>query len=262
MKSRERLTDIILSFDEGAVIYGYRLNGESIEFFGKDREPLKPSYAAMGAGYERDSGKYKSTTRVTVDPQHISANVPVWVTSYDRVFAVDTNTISLDGEDLSVTCCIRADIEFVENTWNARIEPIDALVVSKPRLKPELIGWLDVISRINTDPSLKIGLVVDSELGMLPNINLRKVPIANNIFLPQNVELVYASSDHDKTVPFNFLIAKCDSDASLLINKIVQDRSRLAALIPSEGNYYEASYYWQPKRLNSAQPIIPPDAAQ
>lgn len=36
MKSRERLTDIVMSFDEGAVIYGYRLNGEAIAFFGKD----------------------------------------------------------------------------------------------------------------------------------------------------------------------------------------------------------------------------------
>lgn len=260
MKSRERLTDIVMSFDEGAVIYGYRLNGEAIAFFGKDGEPLIPSYAAIGVGYERDSGKYKSTTRISADPQCISAKVPVWVHRYDRIFAVDTNTVRLDGEDISVTCCVRADIDFVENAWNARIEPIDALVVSKPQIKPELIGWIDVISRINTNLSLKIGLVVDSELGNIPEYNLRKIPIADGIFLPQNVELVYASSDHDKNVPFNFLIAKCDSDASLLINKIMQDRNRLAALTPSTGRYYEASYYWAPKRLNAPQPIISPSA--
>ena len=251
-----------MSFDEGAVIYGYRLNGETIEFLGKDGEPLTPSYAAIGAGYERDFGKYKSTTRVAIDPQRISANVPVWVNRYDRVFAVDTNTVNLDGEDLSVTCCIRADIEFVENKWNARIEPIDALVVSKPQLKPELIGWLDVIARINTDPSLKLGLVVDSELGMIPEFNLRKAPIADGILLPENIELVYASSDHDKNVPFNFLMAKCDADASLLINKIMQDRSRLTGLKPSDGKRYEASFYWAPKRVKAAPPIIPPDAAR
>ena len=262
MKSRERLTDVLMSFDEGAVIYGYRVNGESIEFFGKDGEILTPSFAAIGAGYERDSGKYKSTTRVAVDPQNISASVPVWVNRYDRLFAVDTNTINLDGNDLAVTCCIHAEVEFVENKWNARIELVDALVFSKPHLKPELIGWLDVISRINTDPSVQIGLVVDSELGMIPEFNIRKTPIANGIFLPPNIELIYASSDHDKNVPFNFLISKCDADASLLIKKIVQDRSRLTALKPSEGKYYEASYYWAPKRLDAAQPIIPPDATR
>jgi hypothetical protein len=250
-----------MSFDEGVVIYGYRLDGETIEFFGKDGEPLTPSYAAVGAGYARDSGKYKSTTRVAVDPRHISGNVPVWINRYDSIFAVDTNTVKLDGEELSVTCCVRADIDFIENKWNARIEPIDALVVSKPRVKPELIGWLDVISRINTDPSLKLGLVVDSELSLIPEFNLRRVPIADGIFLPQNIELVYASSDRDRNVPFNFLIAKCDEYASLLIDKIMQDSSRLAALQPSNGRRYEASYYWAPKRLNAVQPIIPPNAA-
>lgn len=250
MKTRERLTDIIMSFDEGAEIHGYRQNGETIEFYGKDGEPLTPSYAAIGAGYERDSGKFKSTTRVTVDPQNISASVPIWANRYDRVFAVDTNTINMDGNDLSVTCCIRADIEFVGNEWNARIEPIDALVFFKHWLKPELVGWIDVISRINTDSSLKIGLVVDSELGMIPEFNLRKVPIADEVFLPSNIELIYASSDTDKNVPFNFLIAQCDAHATLLIKRIMQDHSRLEALKPFEGKCYEASYYWATKRLN------------
>jgi len=152
---------------------------------------------------------------------------------------------------LSVTCAVRADINFIENKWNANIELLDALVVSKPKFKPELIGWLDVISRINTDTSLKVGLVVDSELGMIPEYNFRRLPIADGIHLPLNIELIYASSDHDTNVPFNFLIAKCDSDATFLINEIKQDRSRLAALQVTDGLRFESSYYWPPKRVNA-----------
>jgi hypothetical protein len=252
MKTKERLTDIVVSFDEGAVIYGYRSSGEAIEFFGKNGEPLTPSYAAIGSGYERASGKFKSTTRVDVDPSHISESVPAWVNRYDRIFAVDTNTTDLDGINISITCCVRAEIDFVASKWNARVELLDAFVVWNPTLKPELIGWLDVIDRLNTDLSLRIGLVVDSELGMIPQLNLRSAPIAQGVYLPANVELIYASADNDRNLPFNFLIAKCDSDATLLINKIKQDRSRLAGLWASDGKPYESSYYWPPKRAKEA----------
>ncbi len=248
MKSKERLTDILLSFDAGAVIYGYRSDGASLELFGKDGETLTPSYAAVGIGYERDSGKYKSTTRVTVDPTYISENIQGWIARYDKVFAVDTNTIDFGNQKLSVTCCVRAEFEFIANNCNVRIDVIDALVVFNPKAKPELIGWLDVISRINDDPKSKIGLIVDSELGSIPEINRRCTPILDNIYLPPNIELIYASSDLDKNLPFNRLIAKCDSDASLLLKKIEEDPERLKNLHPSCEERYESSYYWTPVR--------------
>ena len=252
MKTNERLTDVLISFEDGAVIYGYRSNGTKIEFLGANGERLTPSYAAVGSGYERASGKFKSTTRVDVDPRQISGNVPAWVNRYDRIFAVDTNTIELDGINLCVTCCVLAEIAFDGPKWSGRIELLDAFVAWKPTLKPELIGWLDVIDRINTHPSVRIGLVVDSELAMIPQFNLRNAPIVEGIYLPPNVELVYASADQDKNLPFNYLIAKCDSDATFLINKIKQDRSRLAGLRASNVKYYESSYYWPPKRAKEA----------
>ncbi len=249
MKSRERLTDLLLSFDEGAVIHGYRVSGDTIELIGENGQVLKPSYAAIGSGYERDSGKFKSTTQVVADPERMSGNVPDWLNRYDRLFAVDTNTVDLDSQKLCVTCCVRTNIKFAEtNTWNGSIEPLEALVIMNPHLKPELIGWLDVLGRINSDPTLRVGLVVDSELGSIPEFNLRKIPIVDDIFLPENVELIYASSGHDRNLPFNFLIAKCDADASLLLEKIRKDRSRLSALQLSNGTRYESSYYWQPKK--------------
>ena len=75
MKTEDRLTDVILSFDEGAEISGYRTVKNTVEFFGKDGERLTPSYAAVGSGYERASGKFKATTRVDADPSQISVSV-------------------------------------------------------------------------------------------------------------------------------------------------------------------------------------------
>ena len=251
MKSRERMAELLLSFDEGAVIHGYRISGDTIELIGDHGQVLIPSYAAVGSGYHRDSGKFKSTAQVVTNPERMSGSVPNWLSRYDRLFAVDTNTIVVDGHDVCVTCCVRADFKLVDKTWHVKGEPIDALVMMKPRLKPELAGWLDVLRRINTDTALRVGLIVDSELGTIPEFNRRKIPIADNVFLPENVELIYASSDHDKDMPFNVLIAKCDKDASLLLEKLQSDRGRLAALQPSSGKLCELSYYWPPKRTSA-----------
>lgn len=252
MKSNERLTDLILAFDEGAEIHGYRVTGDAIEFFGRNGETLTPSYSAIGSGYERDSGKYKSTARVAVDPQNISASIQSWVERYDQIYAVDTNTVELGGETICVTCCVRGEIEFVENKWNARITVIDALVFCNPIKKPELIGWVDVIQRINSDASIRIGLVVDSELDRIPHFNRRNVPILDGYHLPENIELIYASAERDKNIPFNFFIAKCEADATLLIRKIKNDKNRLAALTASNGDSYESSYYWLVKNGQKA----------
>lgn len=252
MKTRERLTEVLMSFDEGAVIYGYRQSGDAIEFIGKDGQVLTPSYGAVGSGYQRESGKFKSTSQVVVDPRRLADNVPYWQGRYDRVFAVDTNTIVLDGEVLSVACSVRAEIEFIDNKWNGRIELLDALVAIGPKLKPEIGGWLDLIERVNLDPALKVGIVVDSELGDIPRYNLRTMPLAPGIYLPENVELIYASSDQDKNIPFNFLIAKCDVDARLLIGKISAERSRLQALKPSNSKRFQSHFYWAPKKKDAA----------
>jgi hypothetical protein len=255
-KSHERVTDFLLSFEHAVEIHGYRVSDNSIEFFGEDGHALIPSFAAVGSGYERASGKFKSTSRVVADPRNLQADIPNWVARYDSIFGVDTNTVELDDQVLSVTCIFRADIEFVGLVWNATISAINALVFVGPKFKPELIGWLHALSVINVDPLLKVCLVVDSELGALPEINLRTRPIESGIYLPNNVELVYASADHDKNVPFNLLISTCDSHSTKLIEKIRNDRARLSALKASSDNQYVAGFEWPAKASNAAQPTL------
>ena len=250
-KSKERLTEILLSFDEGAEIHGYREVGGTIEFVGENGEPLTPSYAAIGSGYEKNSGSFKSTARVDIDPKSISANVPDWVGQFEKIYAVDTNTIELDGQKICVTCSVRAEIAFEGNRWNGQVYLLDALIFCNPKFKPELIGWMDVIGRLNSDGSSRVGIVVDSERDRIPSINLRREPIAEGFPLPGNITLIYASSERDKNLPFNFIIAKCDSDAKFLINKIKNDRTRLDHLKASDAGLYESGYYWAPKRVRA-----------
>lgn len=253
-KSKERLTNILMSFDEGAEIHGYRETRGTIEFFGKDGTALTPSYAAVGPGYERDSGKFKLTSQIRVDPTNITAGVNELMQQYDTVYAVDTNAVVIDEKRVCVSCAVKADIKFEANKWNVHIQLQDALVFCNPTMtiNPELIGWIDLITRVNADKSARLGVVVDSELSRLPAINLRKEQIIDGYTLPENITLIYASSERDTNSPFNFIINKCDFYATLLIEKMKKDSTRLNKLAVSAGYLYEASFYWAPKRSDQA----------
>lgn len=66
----------------------------------------------------------------------------------------------------------------------------------------------------------KIAIVVDSELGNLPLYNTRKIPLLGDKFLPDNVELIYASAERDANSPLNKVIRTCESDAKSLIETL------------------------------------------
>jgi len=51
--------------------------------------------------------------------------------------------------------------------------------------------------------------------------NTRVKAIHEDYFLPDNVELIYASSERDSSSPLNKAISICDSDANHLAKKII-----------------------------------------
>ncbi len=245
MKSKERLTEVEISFDERTEIHGYRVTGDTIEFIGKDGVPLVPAYAAVGSGYERGSGKFKSTSRMPVDPNRISADFPVTAKQYDELYAVDTNSTEIDGHKICVCCSARLEFKFTGLRWDGNGTLQDAFVFCNPRHKPELIGWIDFLERMQFDTAKSVGVAVDSELGLLGDYNLRREEIIKGYRLQENVTLIYASSDLDQNIPFNYAIAQCDANSKLLIRKMQSDRSHLKKLIQSASSAYERHFYWK-----------------
>lgn len=248
MITKNRLTDLVFSFEERATIHGIRNLGNRIEFFGSNGESITPSYVAIGAGHNRESGKYKPTVRVPVDPLNISPNVPDWVNRYDHLYAVDTGKLELDdGRSVYMSCAVKAQITFKGKKWDSQIDRLDALVFTNPTTRPELVGWIDLIQRIKGESTKRIGIVVDSEIDRLAAINVGKEPIVAGFPLARSIELIYASSDKDPNIPFNYMIRFCDADSKLLKRRIKTDPARLDSLTQSNDRHYESSFYWRVK---------------
>lgn len=242
---KKRLTDLVFCFKERTIIHGIRDVGNRFEFFGPSGESLTPRYVAIGAGHDRDSGKYKHIVRVPVDPLNISRHVSDWVNRYDHLYAVDTGELKLaDGRIVYMSCAVKALITFKGKRWYSHIDRLDALVFTNPTpSSPELVGWIDLIQRISGETTRKIGIVVDCQMDRLAAINVGEEPIVEGVPLARNIELIYASAEKDPNLPFNFMIKSCDLDTKLLKRRIKADLARLNLLTPSNGRHCESSFY-------------------
>jgi len=98
-------------------------------------------------------------------------------------------------------------------------QPVTAYLILDPgpTVNPEPLGWHLNISRLTTIPALsskRVGVIVDSELGLLPDINARKIPYYGEHMLPGNMTLIYASSDKPE-IFVNEMLKHCDAMAEL-----------------------------------------------
>jgi hypothetical protein len=87
-------------------------------------------------------------------------------------------------------------------------------------VNPETIGW-HLVLREHIRPSTfsakeRVGLVVDSELGKLMQINERSEPYYRGHLLPKNVGLIYASTDATSGSLPGAMIKACDTVARLV----------------------------------------------
>jgi len=70
------------------------------------------------------------------------------------------------------------------------------------------------------NPSLLIGIVVDSEQDYIEAYNKRLKPIIDDFYLPENFELMYASADASNDTILNQAITYCDKTATQRIKEL------------------------------------------
>jgi hypothetical protein len=68
----------------------------------------------------------------------------------------------------------------------------------------------------------KVGMIVDSDLGNLDSYNTQKMPVCSGQMLPNNVTLIYASSDNKNDSIVNRIIAIADEASSLVLDAIAR----------------------------------------
>jgi hypothetical protein len=171
------------------------------------------------AFYERDSGKDKIVSQIPceIDKGYLN-QIKNLKNNIDFLFALDTNTFDMNGQRTSFSVCYfvphalsmyRNDIPFF---------PFSAFEVNEVRSKvnPECIGWhllIDfIVNNQSYDLKQRIGIVVDSELGKLKSINSREAPYYDKYYLPENIQLLYAS-DKGKDCLINQMLSYCHKAA-------------------------------------------------
>ncbi len=148
---------------------------------------------------------------------------------FDYLIAVDTNTEleRIDGFKVSACfiCCIVEPLAALKNEVPYEHLACYLILDSGDEGNAERLGWhLVATVHINT-PYLRtqrVGIIVDSELAEHVAINARTKPYYGNHLLPQNMSLIYASSDKIETFA-NEMIRMNDKNSSHFM-KAVKER--------------------------------------
>lgn len=169
--------------------------------------------------YERAKGP-KVLSRVPQGGEFLTFSTDQALTkNYDFLCAVDTNTRQRDGKTLCVTGIITVSNtkvpgrEGLHGFW--KFDMPYCLVFTQPQAKPEAIGWIaawETLRRYGkfTD-AMRVGIIVDSDLNNISAFNQRNKPVFGSTFLPQNAQLVYATSDSGMENVVNKALATADS---------------------------------------------------
>lgn len=187
---------------------------------------LIPKEIKIETGYERKKG-FKIINRAPLTHEDLFINPNRALEKYDLLCAIDTNTKPLNNGTVSVSCVVICKLTSQKEYTTVQYNAVNCLEFRNISGKPENIAWCKLIKLMMANPSynekMKVGIVVDSDLGNIPDYNARKIPIVDNFYLPPNVELLYASTDIGKEYLPNILISLCDKEANKLIKYIQEN---------------------------------------
>jgi hypothetical protein len=202
---------------DGQISVRYDFETDRIEIFG-----AVPGSAKTERRFERPSGKPKVVTSIPSDGRS-AFDAKRALYAYDWAFAVDTNSIDLHGSRCAA--CFSHYVQLPPRGYTGSLlwRPLGAFLIRgiAPGINPERIGWFLTLSSLA--PHLRhlgrIALVVDSELGLHPAINMRHIGYYESFLLPENVTMVYASADTDKDTLQGVLIHASDRSSRRVLEE-------------------------------------------
>jgi hypothetical protein len=223
-----------------------------------NRKPVKPDKAVIESGYHRSKG-FKPLVRAELSPGKLHKNPNRALEQFDLILAVDTNTKRTEDDTISVTSVVVARHSRVLVTGKTAIQFLAEQCVEfrNPTGKPETIGWQIVIEMLQVNPTfrptMKVGIIVDSELDNLEDYNNRVLPISDRFYLPQNMTFVYASGDNATESVSNQLLSLADSIASRVLRQILEhpDEENLSVV---DNRAYSHFRIWNRRNLTSGSP--------
>lgn len=247
-KKKPRSNQIRLDFGKAQTLTGAELLEDgSLIFYDENGQAVVPSSVEVGAVHPREHKAPKALWRAKATSHRIQTDQNRLLADYDVVMAVDTNTETIDGVQVSMTACVLVrNFVLGPSLWAAQLIPQDAFEFHDSTEAPEIIGWCDAIQRLQDTQALRgrMAIIVDSELGLLPEFNARSRPLMSTFYVPENMTLVYASAER-ATTDFvgNAAIAECNKTATLLLRR-VKTRDGYVTAMPVENRAYRRCQYW------------------
>ena len=178
--------------------------------------------------YDRPKGP-KVLSRVPQKHVDVSFDAPEALEkNFDFLCAVDTNTRGIRGKNVSMVGVVAFQAVWVpEEAGLTKYWQFDVpfcLEYVEIKSAPENFGWLAALERLRIQDlingALRVGMVVDSDLGNIADYNHRKRPVDGSDYLPANVQLVYATGDAGKDNILNKALSLADSVASQTLRAI------------------------------------------
>jgi hypothetical protein len=196
-------------------------SGELVPTF--QGRPIELSATETELSYSRKKGR-KVLMRASTDPASPSIDINLPFLAFDALSALDTNTVEISSERVSIGCLVNCLRKRENGVVNITAVPASCLELRNIQGDPERVLWKVVLSAAlqstQNSQNLKIGIVVDSSLDSIRRINDRSEPVVDNWFLPGPFTLIYATSDSATATIGNSLIKECDKHATMVLRQI------------------------------------------
>lgn len=183
-------------------------------------QKIPPSQINSQFYYDRESKRKIITSSESSYPPFTNASLIL--RNYNFLCVIDTNTRKINNRTISVSVIFLgqwinaekyAEFEFWPELYMDFMDCTD---------KPERYAWHKFIQLIEKGTDYNgintFGIIVDSDLGEIPSINQGVIPVYEQYYLPDQMELIYASADKSGTVQ-NAMIKKCDQFAAQRLNR-------------------------------------------
>ncbi len=237
--NRKAVTDaLIFKPSEDVVLTGIEFKADGAIRLLSGEMIVIPKTASTTRWRERAKAP-KSLLKIPLTPNELSINELGALTKFDRLFAVDTNTIDLAGRPLSITCVVECRI--IQTDTGARFEYCALRLFELHNVSgaAENLAWHLLIDAIQSshdyEPSQCYGLITDSDLGSHAGYNDRSSPYYAEFLLPPNFTLCYASDSGNGLA--SQAIKACHRIATQLLDQLKTSPDRLAKAYPTDSGY-------------------------
>jgi hypothetical protein len=212
-------------------------NGDFV-FLDREGRSITPKKMVREMSHDRAKGA-KVRTRTSLQDSAGVVGGLSHLSSYDVIFAIDTNSVEIGGEFIAVSGFLPFSVRRREGEYFFELGEKSVQIYEFHGLtfKPELFAISKLISDLDKHSPNgipRIGIITDSELGSLEAFNTRTAPLIGEAYLPDQFTLMYASTDTGWEV-INKVLRLCDSAAASHIDDIKAEVLPNAPLVTLEG---------------------------